>query len=328
MEKDAKVFVAGHRGMVGSALLGRLRSSGFTDLVTKTSAELDLTDQTRVYDFFLQERPEYVFLAAAKVGGIVANDAYPAEFIYKNLQIQNNVIHSSWKAGVKKLLFFGSSCAYPRECPQPIKEEYLLNGPLEPTSEPYAIAKIAGIRMCQAYNRQYGTNFIAVIPATLYGPHDNFDPNTSHVLPALLQKFHSAKLAQKNGETEKVTVWGTGTPRREFLYVDDLVDACLFLMDHYNESEPINIGSGHHISIKDLALMIKDVVGFNGKIVFDISKPDGAPVKVLDVSKLKSLGWQVQTPLGKGLELTYEWFKNFVAAAENKKLQERRVAIK
>jgi len=305
MEKDSKIYIAGHRGLVGSALVRRLTEPGYMNLIVRTHAELDLTRQTEVEDFFKREHPEYVFLAAAKVGGILANNTYPAEFIYSNIVVQSNVIHSSYLFGVKKVLFLGSSCINPRDCPQPMKEDYLLSGYLEPTNEPYAIAKIAGIKMCQAYNRQYGANFISVMPTNLYGPNDNFDIQNAHVLPALIRKFHEAKVA---GQKE-VVVWGTGSPRREFLYVDDLADACIFLMNNYNNSpEIINIGVGKDISIRELALMVKEIVDYNGEIVFDTSKPDGTPRKLLDVSKLSSLGWQAKTGLREGIKRTYQWY--------------------
>lgn len=306
MEKDSKVFVAGYRGLVGSAIRRRLGTEGYNNQILKTSKELDLTRQVEVEGFFKKERPEYVFLAAAKVGGILANNTYPAEFIYSNLAIQCNVIDAAYRFGVKKLLFLGSSCIYPRDCPQPMKEEYLLSGYLEPTNEPYAVAKIAGIKICQSYNRQYGINFISVMPTNLYGPGDNFDLENSHVLPALIRKFHEAKLNKK----EFVEVWGTGTPRREFLYVEDLAEACVFLMENYNESAIINIGTGKDISIKELAEMIKDLVRFEGEIIWDTSKPDGMPRKLLDISKLSSLGWEAKTSLEEGIKKTYEWFKN------------------
>ena len=305
MEKDSKIYIAGHRGLVGSALVRRLTEPGYMNLIVRTHAELDLTRQTEVEDFFKREHPEYVFLAAAKVGGILANNTYPAEFIYSNIVVQSNVIHSSYLFGVKKVLFLGSSCIYPRDCPQPMKEDYLLSGYLEPTNEPYAIAKIAGIKMCQAYNRQYGANFISVMPTNLYGPNDNFDIQNAHVLPALIRKFHEAKVADQ----KEVVVWGTGSPRREFLYVDDLADACIFLMNNYNNSpEIINIGVGKDISIRELALMVKEIVDYNGEIVFDTSKPDGTPRKLLDVSKLSSLGWQAKTGLREGIKRTYQWY--------------------
>ena len=309
MEKDSKIYVAGHRGMVGSAIVRRLTKDGYTNLILRTRQELDLLDQQAVQQFFEQERPEYVFLAAAKVGGILANNTYRAQFIYENLQIQNNIIHSAYRYGVKKLLFLGSSCIYPKMAPQPIKEEYLLTGPLEPTNEPYAIAKIAGIKMCEAYNAQYGTNFISTMPNNLYGPHDNFDLQTSHVLPALIRKFHEAKVNHR----PYVEIWGTGTPRREFLHVDDLADACVFLMQHYNDSQFVNVGVGEDISIKELALLIQDIVGYQGELRFDTSKPDGTPRKLLDVSRLHALGWKARIPLREGIHQTYQWFLEHIA---------------
>ena len=301
MEKDAKIYIAGHRGMVGSAIVRRLKKEGFQNLLLATSSELDLRDQQSVSDFFEIGKPDYVFLAAAKVGGIQANNTYRAEFLYDNLMIQTNVIHHSWMNGVKKLLFLGSSCIYPKLAPQPLKEEYLLTGLLEPTNEPYAIAKIAGIKMCDAYRDQYGCHFISAMPTNLYGPHDNYDLANSHVLPALLRKFHEAKL---KGE-KTVTVWGSGTPLREFLHVDDLADACYFLMEHYDEKGLVNIGVGHDLSIRDLALMIKDITGFEGSLQFDTSKPDGTPRKLMDVSKLHHLGWKEKISLREGIEQVY-----------------------
>ena len=349
MDRDARIYVAGHRGLVGSALMRRLEAGGYTHLITRTHAELDLTDQAAVRAFFEREQPEYVFLAAAKVGGILANNTYPAEFIRENLAIQTNVIHEAWRVGVKRLLFLGSSCIYPRDCPQPIKEEYLLTGPLEPTNRPYAVAKIAGIEMCWAYNRQYGTQFLAVMPTNLYGPGDNYDLETSHVIPAMIRKFHLVKLAaQRNwaaieedearhGPIPKdlkqnlleictssrepcVTLWGTGTPRREFLYSDDVADACVFLMNLPDEqfhsilnptpSAPpiINIGVGEDLTIRELAEIIARVVGYEGKISFDPSKPDGTPRKLLDVSRLTALGWRARVAMRDGLQLAYEDF--------------------
>jgi GDP-L-fucose synthase len=301
MEKQNKIYIAGHRGMVGSAILRKLRKENYSNFILASSSELDLRNQQAVEDFFANEKPDYVFLAAAKVGGIQANNIYRAEFLYDNLMIQNNVIHQAYKYGVKKLLFLGSSCIYPKLAPQPLKEDYLLTGLLEPTNEPYAIAKIAGIKMCDAYRAQYGCNFISAMPTNLYGANDNYDLNNSHVLPALLRKFHEAK--QK--EHKEVIVWGTGTPRREFLHVDDLADACYFLMQNYNEEGLVNIGVGKDISIKELAEMIKEIVGYKGTLVFDTSKPDGTPRKLMDVSKLTNLGWTAETPLKKGIEKVY-----------------------
>lgn len=304
MRKDSKIYVAGHRGLVGSAILRRLTEEGYSNIVTRSRAELDLTHQHAVYRFFEAERPEYVFLAAAKVGGILANSKYPADFIRDNLLIQTNVIDAAYRYGVKKLLFLGSSCIYPKFAMQPISEEYLLTGALEPTNEPYAVAKIAGIKMCQAYNKQYGTNFISVMPTNLYGPEDNFDLETSHVLPALIRKFHEAKVTGR----PHVVVWGTGAPRREFLHVDDLADACVFLMKEYSDTEIINIGVGEDISIRELAELIRDVVEYTGEIVFDTSKPDGTPRKLLDVSRLTVMGWKARISLRKGIEQTYRWY--------------------
>lgn len=309
MEKNAKIYVAGHRGMVGSAILRKLQAEGYSNLLVRSSQELDLRNQQAVADFFATEKPDYVFLAAAKVGGIVANNTYRADFLYENLAIQNNVIHQSYLQGVKKLLFLGSSCIYPKLAPQPLKEEYLLTGLLEPTNEPYAIAKIAGIKLCDAYRDQYGCNFISVMPTNLYGYNDNYHPENSHVLPALIRKFHEAKTAN----LAHVTVWGTGSPLREFLFADDLADACYFLMQEYNEAGLVNIGTGHDISIKDLALLVKEVVGFSGDLVFDTSKPDGTPRKLMDVTKLHTLGWKHRIELKQGLALAYQDFlKNYV----------------
>ena len=291
--------------MVGSAIVRRLQKDGFVNLLLRGREELDLLDQSAVRRFFETEKPDFVFLAAAKVGGILANNTYRAQFIYENLQIQNNIIHSAYLSGVKKLLFLGSSCIYPKHAPQPMKEEHLLTGPLEPTNEPYAIAKIAGIKMCQAYNDQYGTDFISVMPTNLYGPNDNFDLQTSHVLPALIRKFHEAKLKQ----APVVQIWGTGNPKREFLHVDDLVDACLFLMRNYSGNDFVNIGVGQDISIKELALLIKQIVGYTGELTFDTSKPDGTPRKLLDVSRLNKLGWSAKIGLEQGITETYRWFK-------------------
>jgi GDP-L-fucose synthase len=309
MDKSAKVFVAGHDGMVGTALLRCLKAAGFTNIITKSSEQLNLTDQNGVRNFFLQEEPEYVFLLTAKEGGILANITYPADLIYVNLQIQLNLIHFAWETGVRKVLFLGSSCVYPKFCPQPMKEDYLLTGALEPTNEPYAIAKIAGIKMCEAYNRQYGTNFISVIPANVYGPDDNFDLETSHVISALIRKSYRAKVSLQAGKEARVTIWGTGTPRREFLYADDLADACIFLLDNYDQPGPINVGSGEEVSISKLALMIKDVTGFDGELIFDETKPDGVPNKLLDATKMTALRWRPKTDLKEGLKRTYEWFR-------------------
>jgi len=344
MQQNSKIFVAGHRGLVGSALVRRLQQASFTNLVVRTRQELDLRDQAAVDRFFAEERPEYVFLAAAKVGGILANSTYPADFIRDNLLIQTNVIDAAWRHGTRKLLFLGSSCIYPKHAPQPIREEYLLSGPLEPTNEWYAVAKIAGIKMCQAYRRQYGFRAISLMPTNLYGPGDNFDLETSHVLPALIRKFHLAKLAavgeleaivederrfgripedvlagvglRRKGErlvrvdAPRVVLWGTGTPRREFLHVDDLADACLFLMQHYDEEEIINVGVGEDISIRELAELVAEEVGFEGEIVWDTTKPDGTPRKLLDVSRLFGLGWRPKIGLREGIRQTYTWYLN------------------
>ena len=301
MDKKAKIYVAGHNGMVGSAIVRALNVLGYTNLLLKTSKELDLRVQSEVHSFFEKEKPEYVFLAAAKVGGIEANNTYRADFLYENLMIQNNVIHQSYVHGVEKLLFLASSCIYPKFAPQPIKEEYLLTGLLEPTNEPYAIAKIAGVKMCENYNRQYGCNFISVMPTNLYGPNDNYDLKSSHVLPALLRKFHEAKL----NAAATVEVWGSGTPKREFLHVDDLAKACLHLMETYQGNVSVNIGTGEDLSIKDLALMIKEIVGFQGEICWNTSKPDGTPRKLLDVSLIHSLGWKHEIELMEGIKRVY-----------------------
>ncbi|MEY3435979.1 MAG: hypothetical protein RL335_435 [Bacteroidota bacterium] len=301
MEKSARIYIAGHRGMVGSALLRKLESEGFTNIILRTSKELDLRNQQDVINFFEFEKPEYVFLAAAKVGGIMANNVYRGEFLYDNLMIQSNIIHAAYKIGVKKLMFLGSSCIYPKMAPQPLKEEYLLTGPLEHTNEPYAIAKIAGIKMCDAYRAQYGCNFISVMPTNLYGPNDNYDLHSSHVLPALIRKFHEAKI---NGDAS-VTIWGTGKPRREFLHADDLADACLYLMLHYDDEGLVNVGTGEDLEIGELAIMIADVVGFTGTIQHDTSKPDGTPRKLMDVTKLHHLGWTHTINLRRGLEMVY-----------------------
>lgn len=304
MDKDSKIYVAGHRGLVGSAIVRVLHNKGYDNLVLKTSKELDLRRQTEVESFFAKESPEYVLLAAAKVGGINANNTYRAEFIYDNLMMEANIIHSAYLHQAKKLLFLGSSCIYPKLCPQPMKEEHLLTGLLEPTNEPYAIAKIAGIKLCENYCRQYGANFISAMPTNLYGPNDNFDLANSHVLPALIRKTHEAKI----NDSPEVEIWGTGSALREFLYVDDLAEALIFAMKNYDDQEFINIGTGEEISIKDLALLIKAVVGYQGELKFDTSKPDGTPRKLLDTSKLNSLGWQAETSLKEGLEMTYHWF--------------------
>ncbi len=303
---NEKIYVAGHRGMVGSAIVRKLQEKGFRNLVTRTSAELDLRNQQAVADFFTSEKPDYVFLAAAKVGGILANDTYRADFLLDNLSIQNHVIHQSYKNGVKKLMFLGSSCIYPKHAPQPLKEEYLLTGLLEPTNEPYAIAKIAGIKLCENYRQQYGCNFISVMPTNLYGLNDNYDLDNSHVLPALIRKFHEAKI---NG-AETVEIWGTGTPKREFLYADDLADACFFLMQNYHQKEFVNIGTGEDVSIKELALIIQELVGYTGKLTFNTTKPDGTPRKLMDVSKINGLGWKHQTILEAGIKLAYQDFLN------------------
>ncbi|PHC41186.1 GDP-fucose synthetase [Bacillus toyonensis] len=304
MKKDSKIYVAGHRGLVGSAILRKLEEQGYTNLVYKTSKELDLRDPKQVGEFFKTEKIDYVFLAAAKVGGIVANNQYPADFIRDNLMIQTNVIDSAYRSGVEKLLFLGSTCIYPKLAPQPLKEEYLLTGELEPTNEPYALAKIAGIKMCESYNRQYGTKYISAMPTNLYGENDNFDLHTSHVLPALIRKFHEAK----ENNAEFVEVWGTGTPLREFLYSDDLADACVYLMNNYEGNEIVNIGVGEDLSIKELAEKVKATVGFTGELRFDTSKPDGTPRKLVDVTKINALGWKATTSLDEGLKKAYDWF--------------------
>ena len=301
MQHNSKIFVAGHRGMVGSAIVSDLKSKGYTNIITRTSSELNLINQQAVVDFFEQERPEYVFLAAAKVGGIIANNSFRADFIYENILIQSNVIHQSYKVGVKKLLFLGSTCIYPKLAPQPLKEEYLLTGILEETNEPYAIAKISGIKMCDAYRAQYGCNFISVMPTNLYGFNDNYDLQNSHVLPALLRKFHEAKI----NNAKEVVVWGTGTPLREFLHATDMANACVYLMEHYNEQGFVNIGTGIEISIKELAYLIKDIVGFDGEIIFDTTKPDGTPRKLTDITKLTNLGWKFSIELKDGISKVY-----------------------
>lgn len=306
MNKQDKIYVAGHRGMVGSAIIRKLQKEGFTNIVTRTSSELDLRNQQAVADFFAKEKPDFVYLAAAKVGGIVANNTYRADFIYENIMIQSNIIHQAYVNKVKKLMFLGSSCIYPKLAPQPLKEDYLLTGLLEQTNEPYALAKIAGIKMCDAYRAQYGCNFISVMPTNLYGPNDNYDLNNSHVLPALIRKFHTAKA--KNEKT--VEVWGTGSPLREFLHADDLADACFYLMQNYNEAGLVNIGVGEDITIKDLALLVKKIVGFEGELKFDTSKPDGTPRKLMDVSKLHSFGWKHRINLEEGITTVYNEVKN------------------
>ncbi len=306
MEKNAKIYVAGHRGMVGSAIYRKLVKEGYNNIITRTSAELDLRNQQAVTDFFAAEKPDYVFLAAAKVGGIVANNTYRADFLYENLAIQNNVIHNAYLTEVKKLMFLGSSCIYPKLAPQPLKEDYLLTGTLEETNEPYAIAKIAGIKMCDAYREQYGANFISVMPTNLYGYNDNYHPENSHVLPALIRKIHEAKI----NNVKEVKVWGSGSPMREFLFADDLADACYFLMENYNEPNLINIGTGHDLTIKDLALLIKDVLAYDGELVFDTTKPDGTPRKLMDVTKLHDLGWKHQVELPEGIALAYQDFES------------------
>jgi len=306
MDKQAKIYIAGHKGMVGSAIKRKLEKEGFTNFVTRSSSELDLRNQQQVSDFFAQEKPDYVFLAAAKVGGIIANNTYRADFLYDNLQIQNNIIHSAYVNEVKKLMFLGSSCIYPKMAPQPLKEEYLLTGTLEPTNEPYAIAKIAGIKMCDAYRDQYGCNYISVMPTNLYGLNDNYHPQNSHVLPALIRRFHEAK--EQNAA--EVVIWGTGSPKREFLFADDLAEACYYLMQNYDEPGLVNIGTGEDLSIKDLALLIKQITGFTGEIKFDTTKPDGTPRKLMDVTKLTNAGWKYHTTLEQGIALAYHDFLN------------------
>ena len=304
MEKNAKIYIAGHRGMVGSAILRKLEKEGYTNIITRGSKELNLIDQLAVKEFFELEKPDYVFLAAAKVGGIVANNTYRGQFLYENLMIQSNIIHNAYLNNVTKLMFLGSSCIYPKFAPQPLKEEYLLTGLLEETNEPYAIAKIAGIKMCDAYRAQYGCNFISVMPTNLYGYNDNYHPENSHVLPALIRKFHEAKI---NG-ADKVVVWGTGRPFREFLFADDLADACYYLMENYNEPSLVNIGTGEDISIKDLALLVKRITGFEGALEFDTSKPDGTPKKLMDASKLHATGWKHKVDLEDGIRMAYKDF--------------------
>lgn len=306
MEQSAKIYVAGHNGMVGSAIVRKLEQEGFENIITRSSKELDLRDQVAVKEFFSKEKPDYVFMAAAKVGGILANNIYRADFLYENLMIQNNVIHSAYLNNVTKLLFLGSSCIYPKLAPQPLKEDYLLTGILEPTNEPYAIAKIAGIKMCDAYRAQYGCNYISVMPTNLYGPNDNYDLNNSHVLPALIRKVITAK----NNEEDSVTIWGTGTPKREFLYVDDLADACFYLMQTYNESGLVNIGVGEDVSILELAELVAKVAGYTGTIITDTTKPDGTPRKLMDVTKLNAQGWKAKMSLENGIRLVYEDVKD------------------
>ncbi len=304
MDKKSKIYVAGHRGLVGSAIMRRLKGAGYEHVMFRTHAELDLTRQASVEAFFEKERPDYIFLAAAKVGGILANASFPADFIYGNLVMETNIIHAAHLYDAKKLLFLGSSCIYPKLCPQPMREEHLLSGYLEPSNEAYAVAKIAGIKLCQSYNRQYGAHFISLMPTNLYGPDDNFDLKTSHVLPALIRKFHEAKSAGN----AFVEIWGTGNPRREFLYVDDLADACLFLMNHYEETQIVNVGVGKDLAVRDLAEMVAKVVQFKGELRFNPTKPDGTPLKRLDISKLTALGWQAKMPLEEGIKNTYDWY--------------------
>jgi GDP-L-fucose synthase len=301
MDQKSKIYIAGHRGMVGAAIHRKLVSLGYTNFVLRRSEQLDLRNQNEVQEFFRREQPEYVFLAAAKVGGIVANNTYRAEFLYDNLMIQSNVIDASYRNGVKKLMFLGSSCIYPKMAPQPLEESSLLTGLLEPTNEPYAIAKIAGIKMCDAYRAQYGCNFVSVMPTNLYGPNDNYHPQNSHVLPAMIRRFHEAKKMN----TPEVVIWGTGTPRREFLYVDDLADACYYLMEHYNEEGLVNIGVGEDVSIQELAVLVADIVGYKGTITNDLSKPDGTPRKLMDVSKLHGFGWKAKVGLEEGIRMVY-----------------------
>jgi GDP-L-fucose synthase len=310
MEKNAKIYVAGHRGMVGSAIVRKLHAEGYTNLVLRTSSELDLRNQSQTENFFATEKPEYVFLAAAKVGGIMANNTYRADFLYENLMIESNVIHQSYVQKVKKLLFLGSSCIYPKMAPQPLQEKHLLSGYLEETNEPYAIAKIAGIKLCESYRRQYGCNFISAMPTNLYGPNDNYDLKNSHVIPALIQKFHEAKVSQQ----PTVEVWGSGKPLREFMHVDDLADACLFLMNHYHEEEFVNIGTGEELSIGDLAQLIKEILNVKTDIKFDASKPDGTPRKLMDSSKLKTLGWRAKISFKQGLNQVYHSIANSITS--------------
>ena len=315
MQQSSRIFIAGHNGLVGSALVRKLREKGFNNLLLKNRSELDLTNQHAVEVFFAHEKPEYVFLAAAKVGGIHANSTYPAEFIFSNMQVQMNIINESWKYKVKKMLFLGSSCIYPKLAPQPMPEDCLLSGKLEPTNEPYALAKIAGIIMCQSYNRQYGTNFISVMPTNLYGPNDNYHPLNSHVLPALIRRFHEAKIAA----APKVTIWGTGNPTREFLYSDDLADACVFLMEKHDGNDIVNIGSGKEVTIRELAFTIKSAVGYEGELEFDVTKPDGTPRKLLDCSKLHGMGWRHSVELAEGIKLAYQDFLKMLEDKEKVK---------
>lgn len=313
LNPQTRIYIAGHRGMVGSAIVRRLQQGGYTNLITRTRQELDLLDQRAVFDFLETEKPDYIFMAAAKVGGIHANNTYRADFIYENLTIQNNILHGAYRAGIKDVCFLGSSCIYPRDCPQPIKEDYLLTGPLEQTNEPYAIAKIAGIKLCESYNRQYGTRYVSAMPTNLYGPNDNYDLANSHVLPALIRKAHEAKQAAQPSVLEPqpcITVWGSGKPKREFLYVDDMADACVFLMEHGIGDGIYNVGTGTDVTIRELAETVMDVVGFRGKIVFDSTKPDGTPRKLLDVSRMAHLGWQAKTPLRDGIARAYAAFLN------------------
>lgn len=309
MEKNSKIYIAGHRGLIGSAIVGKLKSDGYNNLIYRTHRELDLINQQEVKNFFEEEKPEYVFLAAAKVGGIKANSTQPVEFIYENLMIQNNIIKASYDFKVKKLLFLGSSCIYPRDCKQPMREEYLLSGYLEPTNEAYSLAKIAGLKMCEYYNKQYGTKFISCMPTNIYGPNDNFDLESSHVIPAMIRRFYEAKL--KN--LSEISIWGTGNAMREFLYVDDLADACVYLMNNYNKDEFINVGTGIDITIKELAFMIKEVVGYSGQIIFDASKPEGNPKKLLDVTMLKKNGWKSKVELKEGIEISFKWFNENIS---------------
>jgi len=304
MDRNANIYVAGHTGLIGSAVVRKLKSLGYKNIITETHKEMDLTERTKVAEFFKKESPEYVFLAAARVGGIYANSTYPAEFIYENIMIQTNVIDLSYRCGVKKLLFLASSCIYPKMCGQPMKEKYLLTGPIEPTNESFGMAKLAGVKMCQAYNRQYGTNFISVIPANVYGVNDNFNED-GHVIASLIKKFHEAKIK----ENQVVTVWGTGKPKREFLYVDDLAEACIFLMDRYQENEPINVGTGVDTTVSELAELIKDVTGFNGFIHYDHTKPDGNPIRLLDIKRINAIGWFPKVPLEEGLRIVYDWYR-------------------